>query len=47
VDGKLPRWIAVILILFGSAILGVSVYLERTQLGLLQAHPIMVNLVSG
>jgi hypothetical protein len=47
VDGKLPRWIAVVLILFGSAVLGVSVYLERTQLTLLQAHPIMVNLISG
>lgn len=46
-DGKVPRWLAIILILFGTTILGVSVYLERAHLALLQEHPIMVNLLSG
>jgi hypothetical protein len=45
VDSRIPRWFAVILILFGSAVLGLSVYLERSELALLQAHPVMVNLL--
>lgn len=46
-DGNAPRWLAVLLIVFGTAVLGVSIYLERTHLELLQEHPIMVNLLSG
>jgi hypothetical protein len=44
---KLPSAVVKFLLGLGTALLAVSVYLEETQLGLLQAHPILVNLMSG
>lgn len=45
--GRIPKSLIVALALMGITSLGASIYLESRQLAFLQAHPIMVNLISG
>ena len=44
---RFPVGLAATLLLAGAALLAVSLYLEFWQLAILQAHPILVNLLSG
>jgi len=46
-SARLPRKLTVLLLSAGLVLLAVSVYLEITELDLLQRHPILVNLLSG
>lgn len=44
---KMPGWLLVTLLGSGSVLLGMGLYLEFWQIEVLQAHPIVVNLLSG